>query len=149
MGNVGILFVRDRSCRLRNDVYVSVPTTTGVIVLFRIEEWDTDNMANLATDPYRIYFRTPGHYIIGAGGSWLELQPGDRAIAIVDDEEIGYSIDVRRMPESLKCDQSISTIIYPPVNSSIRLKVWQNSGITQRFVARAYHSITMWATRIR
>jgi hypothetical protein len=64
------LFFDPPACRVFNNANISVVNATPTDLTYNSELFDTDSMHDTAVNPTRITIRTPGIYLVQAGGTW-------------------------------------------------------------------------------
>ena len=128
------------ACKAYRSSDLSIANASYTVVDLNAEEFDTDTMHDLVTNPSRLTVKTAGKYLIVAN-VWFAANATGIRIARIDVNGLGYSIASTNAVGSSYYTQFIVMHLHQcAVNDYIQLNVYQNSGgslnlLTNSFLA--------------
>lgn len=128
------------ACRVYNSVNIATVSGTNKLLTFDREDFDTDTMHDLVTNPGRITFKTAGKYIVILGVSWSANATNRRIAWIKKNGANAVARTGSDSPGNSTYEMNVVTPLDVEINDYVEAWVYQNSGAAVVIAAQAAYS---------
>jgi hypothetical protein len=117
-----------QGARCTNSVAETTTNGTGLNLTFNTEQWDTDTIHDLVTNPDRFTCHTAGIYMLTFGAEFAANATGVRQIQIMKNGTAVATQNMQNIGAGAAAIMTVSAILSLAVNDYLQFRAYQNSG---------------------